>query len=54
MGMGMMPPSTIEFAVSPFGGDDFLSLLTVGNIIDDNLLFADQACMKVGATHNPF
>ena len=54
MGMGMMPPSTVELAISPFGGDDFVSLLTVGNTIDDNLLFADEAFMKVGPTDNPF
>lgn len=54
MGMGMMPPSTIEFAISPFGGDNFVSLLTVGNTIDDNLLFADEAFMKIGPTDNPF
>lgn len=53
MGMGMMAASTIELAVTPSGGDDFLSLLTVGNTIDANLGFANQAFLQVGPTTSP-
>ena len=50
---GGMNPSTVELAISPSGGDDWLSLLGLGDTVDGSLTFGGSGFLVRHDTDSP-